>query len=87
VTSYPNDCAVPGNAWPGMIWLGQPLQGGLALYQFHGPEPLYYPAYQDAGTGHTLTAVPGGIYDIYPPPLSLGLPCAPGDGQWTAVEG
>jgi hypothetical protein len=87
VASYPNDCAVAGNAWPGAIWLGQPLQGGLALYQFHGPETLVYPDYIDWGAQHTLVAVPGGTYDIYPPPPSLGLPCAPPDGLWTAVEG
>jgi hypothetical protein len=87
VASYPNDCAVAGNAWPGMIWLGQPLAAGLALYQFNGPETLVYPDYIDVQAGHTLVAVPGQVYGILPPAAPLGLPCAPSDGLWTAVEG
>jgi len=73
--------------WPGMIWPGTPLPAWLGLYQFNGPYPLYYPEYKDFATGHSLLAVPGQVYDIYPPPPSLGLPCAPADGLWAAVEG
>jgi len=73
--------------WPGMIWPGTPLLAWLGLYLFSGPQTLYYPAYKDFATGHSLIAVPGQVYDIYPPSPSLGLPCAPADGFWTAVEG
>jgi hypothetical protein len=87
VASYPGDFAVPGNAWPGTIMLGQPLDVSLALYKFNGPVTLVYPDYIDAQAGHTLVASPGGIYDILIPGPGLGAPAVPNDGLWAAVEG
>lgn len=87
MTAYPNDCAVPGNAWPGAVWPGTPLNNSLALFQFNGPETLIYPPYHDNATGYTLVAVPGQVYDIMTPAPVLGLPSVPNDGLWAAVEG
>lgn len=87
MADYPNNCAVPGNMWPGAAWPGQPLNSSLALYQFNGPVTLIYVCYIDAAAGHTLVASPGQVYDIATPSPGLGIPVAPNDGQWAAVEG
>lgn len=38
----------------------------MTLAAYSGHEPLTFTDYLDLGTGRTLHAVPGGIYDIIP---------------------
>ena len=38
----------------------------MTLASYHGHETLSFPDYLDLGTGKTLHAEPGGVYDITP---------------------
>lgn len=55
-------------------------------YRFTGDFPLTYPAYRDAATDHTLTAVPGTIYDVEAA-SGRDVPVPPDDGRWEPVTG
>ena len=54
-------------------------------YRYLGYETRTYVRYLDAATSHTLTADPGGSYDI----LAAGsqdFPVPPGDGLWETAD-
>ncbi len=54
-----------------------------ALHAYLGSHALGYPDYADAGTGRTLTALPGGRYGIRA--VDPALPVPPADGRWEEV--
>lgn len=65
MSTYPGSYAVPGSMQPGSIWPGDTLPYGTDMFAiFGGDIPLTYLQYLDLQTGHTLTAQPGGEYDI-----------------------
>ena len=53
-------------------------------FSFSGDQALIYPSYIDNATGRTLTAQPGGIYDMRAAG-SMGYPVPPADGRWAVV--
>lgn len=54
---------------------------------FSGYITTGYMQYLDLGTGHTLVAVPGGIYDIAIASGWEALAAIPADGNWQASAG
>ena len=50
-------------------------------FRFTGDSSLTYPQYLDNADDNTLTASPGGTYDMRPAG-SLNLPVPPADGRW-----
>ncbi len=55
----------------------------MAAVTYTGAERLTYSGYVDLATGRTLTADPGGTYDIAP--VNAG-PEVPADGRFVLVE-
>lgn len=80
---YPGDYAVPGLIWPGFMLPGQPVAGFVqGEWLFTGLYTCIYPQHIDATTEFTLTAQPGGSYDINPVGGDPGVTEPPGDGRW-----
>ena len=58
----------------------------MTSVQYTGHATALYMDYIDGETGRTLTAEPGGTYDVrVAPGRNPGLSPVPGDGRWTAV--
>ena len=58
----------------------------MTSVQYTGHATALYMDYIDGATGRTLTAEPGGTYDVrVAPGRNPGLSPVPGDGRWTAV--
>ena len=55
----------------------------MAAVTYTGAESLTYSGYVDLATGRTLTADPGGTYDVAP--VNAG-PEVPADGRFVLVE-
>lgn len=54
-------------------------------YQFNGYESGLYLDYVDDAAAVSLLVVPGGTYEIRPPPPEHNLPAVPNDGNWTPI--
>jgi len=53
------------------------------LCRYSGADQRHYPDYLDSAAGRTLTADPGGIYDVaVASGRNPGLLLPPGDGRW-----
>jgi hypothetical protein len=54
-------------------------------YRYLGDQVLLYTQYRDLESGTSLSAAPGGAYDMAP--VFLDLPVPPADGRWEPEDG